>query len=345
MIGAPEANSDSGNVYIYDRDTERFQVTSDTVLSYTTDKTHVGKIKVTVNDTEVFDTADFKSVSSGYTDVGKVITFDDAEIKLGDIIEVETNNFVLAGTLTPPASITQSGSDFGHHVQICSTSCSIYVGAPNDSSDTAQSGSVHRYINRPRLYGSIEGATANPTLTVGHKFRINNYVVTLTGTDIDTLVTDITALDIPNVTASKTTAGRLSIALKNSTVDQLLILPHTGTVIDDLGLTLFPYMQSIANPYPITDAQFGYDIDVSDDANSIIIGAPYGPTNLVVTLDKAVKQTTFDSGATEIRDSQTQSGAVFTYDYLVSTTETFTSPGKFTSVSYTHLTLPTILLV
>ena len=332
MIGAPDANSNGGNVYIYDRDVERFQVQNNTTLAYTTDKTHQGKIKVTVNDTEVFDTADFKSVSSGYTDVGKVVTFNDAEIKLGDIIEVETNNFVLAGTVQPPAGTTV-GSGFGKATKICSTSCSMYVGAPDDATTMAQAGSVHRFINRSRLYGSIEGTVANPTLTVGHKFRINNYVVTLTGTTVDSLVTDITTLDIPNVKASKTTAGKLLIELKNLNAaianNKLLVLPSTGTVLTDLGITLFPHMQSITNPYPITGAQFGFDIDASDDANSIIIGAPYGPTNLVVTLDKAVKQTTFDSGATEIKDSQTQSGAVFTYDYLSSNTDTYATPGQF----------------
>ena len=188
MIGAPDANSNGGNVYIYDRDVERFQVQNNTTLAYTTDKTHVGKIKVTVNDTEVFDTADFKSVSSGYTDTGKVVTFNDAEIQLGDVIEVETNNFVLAGTIQPPAGTTV-GSGFGKATKICSTSCSLYVGAPDDSTTAAQAGSVHRFINRSRLYGSIEGTVANPTLTVGHKFRINNYVVTLTGTTVCLLYT------------------------------------------------------------------------------------------------------------------------------------------------------------
>ena len=213
---------------------------------------------------------------------------------------------MLAGTIQPPAGTTV-GSGFGKATKICSTSCSLYVGAPDDSTTAAQAGSVHRFINRSRLYGSIEGTVANPTLTVGHKFRINNYVVTLTGTTVDSLVTDITTLDIPNVKASKTTAGKLLIELKNLNAapsnNKLLVLPSTGTVLSDLGITLFPRMQSITNPYPITGSQFGFDIDVSDDANSIIIGAPYGPTNLVVTLDKAVKQTTFDSGDKEIRDS------------------------------------------
>lgn len=333
LIGAPRAGSSAGKVYVYDREVERFQVSDNTTLAYTTDKTHVGQIRVTVNDQQVYDTADFKSKSSGYTDTGKIITFDDAEIQLGDIIEVETNNFVLADTLVPPASITAIGSDFGHVIEVCGTSCSIYVGAPKDSSHTASSGSVHRYINRPRLYGAIEGTVANPTLTAGNKFRINNYVITLSGTTVDSLVTDITNKDIPNVKASKTTAGRLLIELKNSTAapaaNKLLVLPSTGTVLTDLGITLFPHMQSIANPYPITDAQFGYDLDISADANSIIIGAPKGPTNLAVTLDKAVKETTLDAGSTKIRDSQTQSGAVFTYDYLSSNTDTYATPGQF----------------
>ena len=85
---------------------------------------------------------------------------------------------------------------------------------PNDSAVVPAGGSVERWINQNRLYGTITGTVANPVLTATDSIRINNYYVTLTGTTVASLVTDITTANLPNITAQSVN-GALQITLEN----------------------------------------------------------------------------------------------------------------------------------
>ena len=329
---------DVGRAYVFDRDAERFLVTSKTQLAFETTKAIQGNTKVLVNDKVIYDD-DLWLYKGDYTRAGNTITIDDAQVDLGDQVEIETNNFVLAGTLDMPGTI--SASQFGYAVKVCPTNCSMYVGAPNDSTMLDSAGSVTRFVNRSRLYGATEGTPVldpvtgeiiAPTITVGDKLRINNHYVEATGTSVADFVKDIKDAGIPNVTASLNESNKqITISLINvnaaPAANKLFIYPGTGTILEDLGIDLFPVMQKIENPYPITNARFGHSLDVSSDAFSLIVGAPNGATNLEVTLDAST--TLLDAGATKIKDVQTQSGAVYTYDYLTSDVDTFANPGKF----------------
>ena len=332
IIGAPQGQgsggeSNVGRVYVFDRDAERFQVKNNTTLSFTTTKSIVGHPTVLVNNDPQIDKDEFLYTGS-YTQLSNTITLDDEVVDLGDIVEVETNNFVLAGILHQED--TMVASQFGYAVRVCPTNCSMYAGAPGDSNQAENAGSVTRFVNRSRLYGSTMGSTANPTITAGHSLRINNYYVTATGTTVESYVVDIKNTNIPNVTASAVD-GKIKIELINvnaaPAANKLFIYPGVGTIHNDLGLEIFPRMQTINNPYPIVNARFGHALDISSDAFSIVIGSPNGATNLEVTLDAST--TLIDAGSTKIRDVQTQSGAVYTYDYLESDIDTFTNPGKF----------------
>ena len=107
----------------------------------------------------------------------------------------------------------------------------------------------------------------------------------------------------------------------------MFIYPGIGVIHEDLGIDIFPRMQTIHNPYPLVNARLGHSLDISSDVQSIVIGAPHGATNLEVTLDAST--TTIDASATKIKDVQTQSGAVYTYDYLESDADTYKNPGRF----------------
>lgn len=322
-----DSTDDVGQAYVFDRDAERFQAQLSTELAFTTTKSIVGYPTVIVNNVEQFNSADFLYKGS-YTKAGNTITLTDATVDIGDIIEVETNNFVLAGTLSQATS-TQA-SDFGYAVRVCPTNCSIYVGAPTDSTEIDNGGSVTRFVNRSRLYGSTMGSIANPTITSGDSLRINNYYVTATGTTVESFKDDILNASIPNVTAS-VVDGKIKIELINvnaaPTANKLFIYPGQGILHQDLGIDIFPLMETIYNPYPLANSKFGYSLDISTDAKAIVIGAPHGATNLEVTLDKAT--TKLDAGATKVKDVQAQSGAVYTYDYLESSLDTYENPGKF----------------
>ena len=332
VIGATQgegsdSSSNVGKAFVFDRDAERFQVKDNTTLTFTTTKNIQGQPTVLINEQAQIDSGDYLYTGT-YTVASNTVTISDAAVDLGDIVEVETNNFVLAGELQQETPI--QNSQFGFAVRVCPTNCSIYVGAPQDSKNNENAGSVTRFVNRSRLYGSTMGSIANPTITVGDKLRINNYYVTATGTTVESYVTDIKNASIPNVTAS-VVDGKIKIELINvnaaPAANKLFIYPGQGVIYEDLGIDIFPRMQTIHNPYPIVNARFGHALDISSDAQSIIVGSPHGATNLEVTLDAST--TKIDAGATKIKDVQTQSGAVYTYDYLESDVDTYVNPGKF----------------
>jgi hypothetical protein len=82
----------------------------------------------------------------------------------------------------------------------------------------------------------VIGTLNGPSLTIGNTFLINTTTVTLTGTNINSVVDDINTLGITGITASKTAvAGALKINSDNTNFS-LIIAAGTGTVLADLGL-------------------------------------------------------------------------------------------------------------
>lgn len=95
-----------------------------------------------------------------------------APLNIGDVVEISTNTFKLMQAVDSNAP--QAGAVFGRVVDQCPTNCSLYIGQPNDSTVLPEAGSVERFVNQNRLYGSIVGLAQNPTLTPGNTIRINN---------------------------------------------------------------------------------------------------------------------------------------------------------------------------
>jgi len=82
----------------------------------------------------------------------------------------------------------------------------------------------------------VIGTLNGPALTIGNTFLINATTVTLTGTNINSVVDDINTLGITGITASKTAvAGALKINSDNNNFS-LIIAAGTGTVLADLGI-------------------------------------------------------------------------------------------------------------
>ena len=111
------------------------------------------------------------------------------------------------------------GALFGNKVKICPTNCSVYASAPASNQEIPEGGSVTRAVNQSRLYGTITGTVATPTVVSGHKIRINNYLVTFTSTTLAQVVIDINNANIPNIIASATSDSKLNIALVNCSID------------------------------------------------------------------------------------------------------------------------------
>jgi hypothetical protein len=334
IVGTPDAtigtNTLAGETYVIDRSVERFQVSNASTVAYTTTVTPTTPVSVTLNGTYLIPSGNANDAQ--FSVAGSVITIgttlNPVTLTVGDIIEVETNSF---STVQRFNSILNGASYyFGRAVDMCPTNCSAYIAMPNDSAVQTEAGSVERWINQSRLFGLITGGTANPILTVGNSIRINNYYVTLTGTTVASLVTDITTANIPNIKATSV-SGALQITLTDVTAGEqyikLQVAPGVGTAFADLGLTPWVYAQTITAPTPQTYSHFGTSLTISDDANTLVVGAPDATAFLPTTFDTST--TVFDSGSTNLLDPLSESGVAFTYDYLNAASASITNPGKF----------------
>ena len=345
IIGAPGSEvtvgstttTDAGKVYIYDRSVQRFQVTtaSTTTQNFITTDTPVGAVTVTVNGTYLVPTeqnnnAEF-SFSGTTTTIGT--TANPYTLNIGDIIEIETNTFRLVQTINSPT--VGENYKFGQAVDMCSTNCSLYIAEPNDSTISPEGGSVDRWINQSRLFGTITGTVSNPVLTATDSIRINNYYVILTGTTVASLVTDITTADLPNIKATEV-GNALQITLVDIQAGEqfikLQVAPGVGTAFADLGLTPLAFSQTIIAPIPATYGHFGQSLKIDSTATTLVVGSPDATANLPTTFDSGttgLPTTYFDARSTQIIDPLTESGVVYTYNFLPSANASVTNPGKF----------------
>jgi hypothetical protein len=216
-VGAPGANvvvngvtlTNAGLVYVYDRTIESFKGTGQ--AAYTTKNEVKAVHRVLVDGTDV----------NTYTTVvgGTNVSFSDVPL-INSTVTVETNSFNLLQTLT--GSNPQINSQYGTSLTICSFNCAIYVGSPGFDVSTGvfnnpanesiipvvnkgtiiNSGAVFKNHNQGRLYGTIAGTVTNPTVTVGHSIRLNDFEVTFTGTTLQSVVNDINGKNITGVSAS-----------------------------------------------------------------------------------------------------------------------------------------------
>ena len=201
IVGSPGLNS-PGQTFVFDRSVERFQISDPAANTFVTVQPIVEPVAVLLdgrflNNSELFNNGTFTVQSSN--DSTNSVTINET-LPLGGIVEIETNNFTLLqqlGSNNPTRT-----AKFGTTVDQCINNCSLYVGAPKDSTVVPEGGQVEFLQNQARVYGVIESTVANPTLTAGQYIRINNYMVECTGTTVAQLASDIVDAQIPNVTVT-----------------------------------------------------------------------------------------------------------------------------------------------
>jgi len=325
---------DAGSVYVFDRNVQRFDYGTDpSSTMFTVLGTVTAPVSVIVNN--VFLVNQNNSIigaSNSFTVSGNDITIN-SDLQTGDVIEIETNQFTQMQKITKN-TVTEY-TNFGQSVDICVYSCSLYVGAPQDSTDGWKSGSVQRNVNQSRVYGSTVSLNQDPVLTPGHTLRVNNQDVvilfpTAEQTSLQRLAQSITET-VPNVVAS-VSKGYLTIAVKNPASaapgNKLQVAPGSvGSAFTTIGFNTFTYTQSIYSPYPVDFAGFGTSISIDDSAANLVVGSPRGTLYLITIFDDGT--TDFDENSTIFFSEVVQSGAVYTYDYLASADETAANPGKF----------------
>ena len=209
IVGAPGETSgavaNSGAVYVFDRSVVAYQVTDITETTYAIPGNFVEPIAVVLNGTFLTNTAQY--LNGQFTVSGSdVILSSDLVLTVGDILEIETNEFQLlekfiAAYDTPRANFYGTAVKFAHDEHL------FLIGSPRDTNVAVQCGSVYVYVNQAKEYGVITSTVANPSLTAGDTIRINDFEVAVpsgSGQNIQGLVAAINNANIPNAIATLT---------------------------------------------------------------------------------------------------------------------------------------------
>ena len=344
LIGCVDQTVDNkveaGSVYVFDRNVQRFIYGTETSsVTFIVEGTVTAPVSVIVNNQFLVNEIDStENADNTFTVAGNNITIQDP-LQVGDVIEIETNQFTLVQQIVKD-TVTEF-TNFGQALDICSFNCSLYIGAPQDSTQEWKAGSVQRSVNQSRVYGTITATVANPVLTTGQTLRVNNIDVAVPAAPNNTVTGLATAINapvtsggVPNVKASVSTTGLLTIAVKNTDSaapgNKLQVAPGSSTsstVFSALGFNTFVFTQSIYSPYPVDFAGFGASVNIDDTADNLVVGAPRGTQYIITEFDDG--ETDFDGDSTIFFSTIIQSGVVYTYDYLPSAGDSALNPGKF----------------
>ena len=325
VIGAPTANAtisnvstSVGSISVYDRSVEDFITTGSSKI-ISTQRPLLSISKVYLNN--VLKTKNVDYVVSGLT-----VTFTNKP-SAGSIVRVETDQFNKIQESYP--AISYAGQQFGYSVDLCPNNCSIYVGAPYQSSTGFYNGAVYRYVNQGKVYGTITGTTLNPTVTNGNSIRINDFEVIFSSSSLTSVINSINAANIPGITASSA-SGYLNITSSSLLrSDKLRILPGVGTALSDLGLLTFPEVQTIKNQNSGPYDYFGKKVRINGKSNALFVGSDIAKTMQACTFDVATGVTTIDTGSTTFKDYVNGSGTIWSFNYVTDGRNSIKHPGQF----------------
>ena len=380
IVGTPYTTVDgkveAGSTYVFDRNVQKFIRNDDSSNAYTVLGTVANPVSVIVNN-EFYINQDNSVINApnSFTVSGNTVTIF-GDLQVGDVIEIETNQFSLLQTVSQHTGA--DFSNFGQAVDICANNCSLYVGEPQSSQQIFKGGVVERFVNQSRIYGTITSlhtyqSVQDPksdyypsftvgmynytgtiyssgvyrkqytfigALTAGNTLRVNNIDVSIPASNptLQGLADQINVIPVgsqsgvPNVLATVSADGYLTISVKNADAaapfNKVQVAPGSvGTAFNDIGFDTFAWTQTITSPYPVEYAGFGSAISINDNAVNLVVGAPRGTLYLETVFDDGT--TYFDAGSTIFFSVIVQSGAIYTFDYLPSSSLTITNPGKF----------------
>ena len=337
--------TEAGSVYVFDRNVQAFIKNDDSSNTYTVLGTPVAPISVLVNNQFLTNEQDgIVGATNTFVVSGNNITIN-ATLNVGDVIEIETNQFALAQKVVQDT--VSEFVNFGQAVDLCPYNCSLYVGAPQDNTTAWKGGIVQRSVAQARTYGTITATMKDPDLVTGDTIRINNIDISVPAAPNNTVsglkdaingYADGSQTGVPNVQASINSRGYLTISAINTSApfgNKLQVSPGTiGNTFTALGFETFVYTQTIESPLAVDYAAFGSSLSINDTALGLVVGAPKGTLYLPNTFDYSPNSpkpaTTFDGNSTTFYSPVQQSGAVYTYDYLPSSVDSIDTPGMFT---------------
>ena len=330
LVGIIPDTADLGTTLVYDRMVEKFVATANQT-SYRVDQNFNSlHLKVIAAGVELVQQVDYTlDIPEG--DI--ILTIPSTE---GDIIQIETNDFVLLTTLTPATGDEHVNDHFGWGVEFCSVGCVLLVGMPNHDESLAtdsNNGIVYNYINQARRFGTITSTVQNPIVTIGDSIRIDNVNIFFTGTSLTSVIFDINIKGIPGVTA-KEVDGRMVIT-SDSRIDfaKLTVLPGrtdgSNTGFTDIGFDIYPLATIINSPLELNNERFGESIEISDDNKTVVVGSSEASTIIRTTIDASTTETTFDANSTCFGTLQFTSGSVSVFEFISVIDETLENMGQF----------------
>jgi hypothetical protein len=378
MIGAPNDTAtelDAGSVYVFDRGVTSFNITDIDTQTYDIPTNSQSPVAILLNNQYLTNADQYRNGQITVDYVNDEFTFEDSvTLNVGDVVQIESNIFREVQKVVPNTPF--QSANFGYDVDLCPNNCSLYIGAPNDSTVLEAAGSAERNVNQARTYGIITSTTTSPDLSasVGEKIIVQGQEIALssvpswnialaynsedfveysaniyralrtvpTGTDITditywglsnwptVMAQDIIDADIPNILATSAN-GLLTIYVSNveaaDEFNRLSLAPgFTGTLLDELGLKLFAWTQTITSPNPSINANFGYSISIDSQADNLVVGAPNANLYEPVTFDSG--KTYFDDRSTVFSSTQEQSGAAYSFDLLSASNGTVDNPAQ-----------------
>jgi hypothetical protein len=177
----------AGSAYVFDRSAVKYLIDDASQTVYTVPGSITQPVSITINN-QFLDIATITvggitttQFINGQVDVdldtNEITLLSNLSVSVGDVLEVQTNQFKQVQKIV--ADQPRDESAYGTALDICSTNCSLYVGAPLDSSVLPQAGSVERNVNQSRVYGVITSTKSNPVFSTGESLRINDYDVSV----------------------------------------------------------------------------------------------------------------------------------------------------------------------
>lgn len=259
----------------------------------------------------------------------------------GDMLEISSNNFVLAQVLQSEQE-PQIGAQYGTGNDMNIYGTELLIGAPYEITNQNTEGSVYRYTNSAAKYGTVKGSSAC-VLSSPATILINGYAVNLPAGDASDVADAINNANLMNITASNE-SGILSISLIDVSLakinDKLTVSAFDTFVLTQLGISQYALTQTINCPHTEGKNQFGTKVKFNTKG-SVVITAPVGTRYAATTFDfidesNYNNDTLFDNNTTTWIDSYPNAGAVYMYDYLPTYNESITNIGNFVYAQSTN---------
>jgi len=310
LIGAPDrtvdANTEAGSVYVYDRNTQRFIYGTDgSTVQFTALGSVTEPVSVLVNGTFLVNQNNAKpDQSDTFAVSGNTVTIL-ADLQIGDIIEIETNDFQFVQIINQQTP--EEFSNYGTATDLCSYNCSLYVGASGSGVQQFKAGAVERLVNQSLTYGITQCGNPLGDLDNGDTLRVNNQDVvvpsawsSITAYPVNTVVyatvTPITTIyaslqSVPAATALtnisywrviETTTVLASVEYRALAAQINIDVPNVTASVDDHGHLTIAVKNSAAAPVgeklSVLPGSIGtafYDIDFTTYRFTQTIVSPY----------------------------------------------------------------------